>query len=77
MRRYRGDHSRGDCTESYYWSDMRDGGTDGNLEALKLLRTKGASWVEETCSAAAAGGHLKVLKWARKKGCQWGTWACP
>ncbi len=56
---------------------MRDGGTDGNLEALKLLRTKGASWVEETCSAAAAGGHLKVLKWARKKGCQWGTWACP
>jgi hypothetical protein len=49
----------------------------GQLEQLRLLRTRGCAWEpiargrDDLCSSAATGGHLAVLQWARADGCPW------
>jgi len=44
---------------------------NGDLEALKALRTENFPWDTLTCEFAAKGGHLEVLKWARENDCPW------
>jgi hypothetical protein len=43
----------------------------GNLECLKILRSKRCPWNIRTCILAAEYGHLDVLKWARENKCPW------
>jgi hypothetical protein len=49
---------------------------NGDLEALKALRTENFPWDTLTCEFAAKGGHLEVLKWARENDCPWDEDTC-
>ena len=65
-------HANGGLYFGIGGSFLRDAAVAGSLEALKYLRSLGAS-NDMVCYDAAAGGHLDALKWARAEGfqCWW------
>ena len=44
---------------------------DGNLEALKQIRTNGGKWTSNAADWAAMNGHLETLQWIRANGGEW------
>ena len=48
----------------------------GNLEVVQWLKTKGCTWGEFTCMAAATFGKLEILQWLRANGCPWDELTC-
>lgn len=51
---------------------------NGYLDLLKWARSKGCTWDEYTCAAAAMGGHLETLKFLRmgEDKCPWDISIC-
>ena len=56
--------------------NCQDAAANGELAALKYLRSRNAPWDEATCASAAWVGNLDILKWARKNGCPWDKRTC-
>lgn len=49
---------------------------NGNLEALKLLRSVDCPWDDAVPAFAAARGHVHLIEWAINSGCPWSERTC-